>query len=294
MSFLRFAPWCLGLSLVASGVAQPVPLRPLDTPPPVGAELGGIALIEAYAPAVEQANGSSLLILPGGGYRSLARHEGEGYARWFAARGYAAYVLYYRLGRAGHRHPAMWEDASRALRFVRAEARAAGRDPTRIGVIGSSAGGHLAATLLTGFDVGDSQAEDPVERESSRPDFGILCYPVITLMGPFAHYGSRDNLLGRDATADMVEALSAETRVRADMPPCFIWHAADDKVVPVENALLFASALGRSGVAFELHIYERGGHGAGLPANNRKAPPWDEALLRWLRVGRLDGGAGTP
>jgi acetyl esterase/lipase len=223
-----------------------------------------------------------MLILPGGGYGMLSAHEGEGYARWLASLGVAAYVLQYRLGTDGYRHPAMLNDAARALRTIRAAARREGRDPARVGIIGSSAGGHLASTLLTHFDAGDASSPDPVERESSRPDLGVLCYPVITL-GEFTHAGSRQNLLGQNPPADLVRHLSNELQVTADTPPCFIWHTADDGAVPVENALLFASALRRAGVPFALHIYETGAHGLGLPAAGKGAPPWDATCADWLR-----------
>ncbi len=263
--------------------AEPEPLWPAGAPGAKGTAPADIPTLTFYAPAEGKANGATILVLPGGGYARLARHEGEGYARWFANNGFAAYVLAYRLGgAAGYRHPAMWDDASRALRQVRAIARSQGRDPAKVGVIGSSAGGHLAATLLTGFDAGRPESADPVERESSRPDFGVLCYPVISLVAPHGHMGSRNNLLGPAPVAGLAESLSAESRVTADTPPCFVWHATDDKTVPVENALLFAGALRRAGVPFELHLFERGGHGAGLPATNKNAPPWDSLLLRWL------------
>jgi acetyl esterase/lipase len=227
-----------------------------------------------------------MLVLPGGGYGGLAAHEGEGYAHWLADLGITAYVLKYRLGTDGYRHPIMLQDAARALRTVRATARREGRDPARIGIIGSSAGGHLASTLLTHFDAGTPDSPDQIERESSRPDLGILCYPVITL-GEFTHADSRQNLLGENPPAELVQHLSNELHVTADTPPCFIWHTATDGAVPVENALLFASALRRAGVPFALHIYETGAHGLGLPAGGRGAPLWDTTCADWLRGRRF-------
>ncbi len=266
----------------AASVAAPIPLWAGAAPGALGQEAKDTPTLTAFPPPAGQANGASILILPGGGYGHLAAHEGEGYARWFAAQGLTAYVLKYRLGSAGYRHPVMLHDAARGLRTVRAWARRDRLDPARVGVIGSSAGGHLASTLLTHFDAGAPESADPVERERSRPDFGILCYPVITF-GEFTHAGSKKNLLGDNPPEDLVCLLSNELQVTAQTPPCFLWHTGEDKSVPVENALLFAAALRRAGVPFDLHIYEKGRHGLGLPGAEKGAPPWDADLLYWLR-----------
>ncbi len=260
--------------------AASIPLWTGAAPGALGNEDKDIPTLTAYPAATP--GGASMLILPGGGYGKLAGHEGEGYARWFAANGVTAYVLKYRLGSAGYRHPVMLQDAARALRLVRSLARRDGLDPARVGVIGSSAGGHLASTLLTHFDAGSPDAVDPIDRESSRPDLGILCYAVISL-GEFTHAGSKKNLLGENPPAELVTLLSNELQVTPQTPPCFIWHTVADKAVPVENSLLFAAALRRAGVPFSLHIYEKGGHGMGLPSANKNAPPWDAECLLWLR-----------
>ena len=267
------------LAPVSAPAAEP--LWPSGAPDAKGAEPHDIPALTRYAPAEGTANGATILVLPGGGYEFLADHEGKGFAEWFAAHGVAAYVLNYRLGSAGYRHPAMLDDAARALRILRARARAEGRDPARIGIIGSSAGGHLASTLLTHFDAGKADDADPTERESSRPDLGILCYPVIS-MGGFTHAGSKDNLLGESPPEELVHQLSNETQVTADTPPCFLWHTVEDDLVPVENSLQFAAAFRRAGVPFELHLYEKGGHGLGLPSPGNGAPAWDTACLAWL------------
>lgn len=245
--------------------------RPQDTP-----------TLTPFYPEAGKKNGATMLIFPGGGYGNLAEHEGTGYAEFFARHGITAYVLKYRLGSNGYRHPTMLNDAARALRMVRAFAKRDGLDPARIGVIGSSAGGHLASTLVTHFDSGKPDATDPIERESSRPDLGILCYPVISF-GPFAHVGSRRNLLGDTPPPELVANLSNELQVTKDTPPCFIWHTVEDKTVPVENALLFASALRKAGVPFSLHIYEKGAHGLGFGSATRVAPPWADQLLHWFK-----------
>src|SRR5207244_7355077 len=187
-------------------------------------------------------------------------HEGKGYAEWLATNGISCFVVKYRLGGPqGYRHPRMLEDAARAVRFVRSRAEEWKIDPKRVGIIGSSAGGHLASTLLTHFDAGKPDDADIIERQSSRPDIGILCYPVIT-MGEFTHQGSKNNLLGKDPSPELVRELSNELQVTKQTPPCFIFHTFEDPAVPVENTLQFAAALRKAGVPFDLHIYEHGAH----------------------------------
>lgn len=226
----------------------------------------------------ENPNGAAIVVCPGGGYGGLAGHEGKDYALWFNSMGIHAFVLKYRLGSGGYRHPRMLEDAARAVRTVRSRSAEWNIDKTRVGIIGSSAGGHLASTLLTHFDAGNPTAEDVIDRESSRPDLGILCYPVITL-GEFTHSGSKKNLLGENPSPDLVKFLSNELQVTRDTPPTFIWHTAEDLAVPVENAMLFASALRKNGVPFDLHIYEKGRHGIGL-ANGHA---WTKDCEFWLK-----------
>jgi acetyl esterase/lipase len=271
---------------LAAAPSAAEPLWPNGAPGAHGTGPQDTPTLTRYAPAAGTANGATMLVLPGGSYAMLAEHEGKGYAEWFAARGITAYVLQYRLGSAGYRHPTMLHDAARALRLLRARARTEGLDPARIGIIGSSAGGHLASTLLTHFDAGKPEADDPIERESSRPDLGILCYPVISL-GEFTHSGSKQNLLGENPPAELVHLLSNETQVTPATPPCFLWHMVQDDAVPMENSLLFAAALRRAGVPFELHLYEKGGHGLGLPWPGGSAPAWDQACLAWLEGRRF-------
>lgn len=262
-------------------VPGPIRLWEGDAPGALGQRPQDIPTLTPYLSEPANQTGATMLVLPGGGYGNLAEHEGTGYATWFAARGIDAYVLKYRLGSNGYRHPTMLNDAARALRLVRSFARRDGRDPGRIGVIGSSAGGHLASTLATHFEAGRADAADPVERESSRPDLAILCYPVISL-AEFGHAGSRRNLLGENPTPELVRHLSNELQVTRETPPCFLWHTVEDKTVPVENSLLFAAALRRAGVPFALHVYENGPHGLGFGRPGRPAPPWAEQLLHWF------------
>ncbi len=171
----------------------------------------------------------------------------------------------------------MWKDATRAMRVVRSRAATDGFDPNKVVVIGSSAGGHLAATLLTRFDQGNPDDPDPFQWMSSRPDLGILCYPVIT-MGNSTHVGSRDNLLGHDASADLIHELSAEEHVQSTTPPCFLWHTWEGGAVPIENIMLFAQSLRRAGVPFECHIFQDGGHGLVM----KDGHVWTEPCIQWL------------
>ena len=268
-------------------ILGPIRLWEGDAPGALGQRPQDIPTLTPYPAAPDKKTGASMLVLPGGGYGNLAEHEGKGYAEWFAANGIQAYVLKYRLGSNGYRHPIMLNDAARALRIVRALAKRDGLDPARIGVIGSSAGGHLASTLITHFDSSKAEgpkldANDAYDRESSRPDLAILCYPVISL-GEFAHAGSRKNLLGENPPASLVQALSNELQVTKETPPTFLWHTVEDKAVPVENSLLFASALRRAKLPFSLHIYELGAHGLGLGRPGRDAPPWADQLLYWFK-----------
>jgi len=268
-------------------ILGPIRLYEADAPGATGQRPQDIPTLTPYLPEPAKRNGASMVILPGGGYGGLAEHEGKGYAEFFAAHGIASYVLKYRLGSAGYRHPVMLNDAARALRMVRAFAKRDGLDPARVGIIGSSAGGHLASTLITHFDPARPHgptlnAADPIDAESSRPDLAILCYPVISL-GEFAHAGSRRNLLGDNPPAELIAALSNQLQVTKDTSPTFLWHTAEDKSVPVENSLMFAAALRKAGAPVSLHLYENGAHGLGLGSPTRPAPPWADQLLYWFK-----------
>ena len=246
------------------------PLWPEGAPLARGNKEHDIPALRNFPPAASP-NGAALLVLPGGGYGHLAVHEGEGFARWFAGLGYHAFELRYRLAPHGYKHPAMWMDAARALRIVRTRFG-------RVGIIGSSAGGHLAAHLTVHNDPGNPAAKDPIERQSSRPDLAVLCYPVITMVGASAHSGSRRNLLGENPATALCEDVSPERHVTRATPPCFVWHTVEDRGVAVENSVDFAMALRRTEVPFELHLYEKGQHGIGL-ANGH---PWTIECARWV------------
>jgi len=261
------------------------PLWPEGAPGALGTSTNDIPTLTVYLPEPAKATGAAIVICPGGGYARLASHEGADYARWLNEMGITAFVLKYRLGSAGYRHPAMWQDAARAVRTVRARAGEWQVDPKRVGIMGSSAGGHLASTLVTHFDAGQTNATDVIERESSRPDLGILCYPVISF-GEFGHRSSMKNLLGDAPAPELVELLSNERQVTKDTPPCFLWHTVEDKAVPVENSLQFAAALRRAGVPFALHLFPKGGHGLGLGTRDWKPEarhPWTHDCEFWLR-----------
>jgi acetyl esterase/lipase len=274
----------LGTVLAQAQPQPPIPLWIGDVPGALGTEEKDRPALTPYLTQATNASGATVVICPGGGYGMLAGHEGHDYALWLNQQGVTTFVLKYRLGGHGYRHPIMLQDAARAVRLVRARAEEWKLDPQRIAIMGSSAGGHLASTLLTHFDAGDSNATDLVERQSSRPDLGILCYPVIT-MGAHTHQGSKNNLLGKDPNEDLLKLLSNELQVTSNTPPCFIWHTWEDKAVRVENSLQFASALTRMGVPFDLHVYERGRHGIGLAdkAPFTNAHPWSKDLVFWLK-----------
>lgn len=261
--------------------SAPLPLWPDGAPGALGQTTNDIPTLTPFLAAGPGATGAAMVILPGGGYGMLAPHEGRDYAEWLATNGVSCFVVKYRLGSQGYRHPCMLQDAARAVRLVRARAAEWQIDPKRVGIMGSSAGGHLASTLLTHFDAGQPGAADPVERQSSRPDAGILCYPVIS-MGPLTHQGSRKNLLGPAPAPELVKLLSNELQVTKETPPCFIWHTWEDKTVAVENSLEFASALRRNGVPFDLHIYQKGAHGMGLGKGSPH--PWAQDCLFWLKA----------
>jgi acetyl esterase/lipase len=287
MRLLAFTLFAL-VATAHSAPLDPVLLWPGQAPGALGDADQDKPSITPFLPAPETATGAAMVIFPGGGYGGLAPHEGAGYAEYLSAHGIACFVLKYRLGSKGYRHPVMLGDAARSVRLVRSRAADWKIDPARVGIMGSSAGGHLCTTLLTHFDTGKPDDADPVERQSSRPDLGVVCYGVITL-GEFTHEGSKKNLLGENPDPALVELLSNEKQVTANTPPCFVWSTMEDKAVPVENSLQFVTALRKNGVPFDFHVYERGPHGIGLSSGkNGVAPddvhPWAKDLLFWLKL----------
>ncbi len=237
-----------------------------------------------FWPAPEQASGAAFIVCPGGGYRNLAAHEGEPFAKWLASQGIAAFVLKYRLNTDGYKVPTILLDAARAVRLVRTHAAEWGIDPKRIGMIGSSPGGHLTATLITQFDAGKADSADPVERASSRPDLAVLCYGFILFDVPDADREER--FLGPNGTPEQKRLLSPRLNVRTDTPQCFVWQTVEDDKVIADNALAFANALREKGVPFDLHLYEKGKHGIGLGTKDgdpAKMHPWTKDCAFWLK-----------
>ena len=231
------------------------------------------------------ANGAAVIVLPGGGYGHLAMtYEGLDVGDWFNSFGVTAFVLKYRMRESGHMHPIPMLDGQRAIRTVRARAAEWNLDPSRIGVLGFSAGGHLASTIATHFDNGGKKRPDPIERVSSRPDFLILCYPVISLVAPYAHHGSIDNLLGKSPDSNLLYSLSNETQVSPNTPPTFIFQTSEDTGVPAENAVSFYLALHKAGVPAEMHIFEKGKHGVGLAKEIPGANQWPALCKDWMKT----------
>jgi acetyl esterase/lipase len=225
-------------------------------------------------------NNPAIVVCPGGGYVNRAAHEGEPIAKWLNTLGVSAFVLRYRV--APYQYPAAWLDAKRAIRTVRGRAGEFGIDAARVGILGFSAGGHLTATVSTMNDSGNPASDDPIERQSSRPDLQVLCYPVITMKDPFTHTGSRENLLGTNPDPELLARMCTEDQVNANTPPTFLWSTPDDAAVPVANSLLFATALHRHGVLFDLHVYDNGGHGLGLASDVQHVKGWTDACASWL------------
>jgi acetyl esterase/lipase len=253
-----------------------------DAPGAKGTQDSDIPTITLYPAAKDKATGAAFVVCPGGGYGGLAGHEGEPVAKWLNTLGVTSVVLKYRLGSHGYRHPVELGDVQRAIRTVRANSSEWGVDPKRIGVLGFSAGGHLASSAATHFDAGDPKAADPVDQLSCRPDLAILIYPVITMTDPFTHGGSRQNLLGDKPDSQLIDLMSNEKQVTPQTPPCFLVHTADDGAVPVENSLNFAAACRKNHVPVELHVFEHGPHGFGLGGNDPVLSTWPADAARWL------------
>ncbi len=286
------------LALVGADPApQTFPLWTGKAPHAVGDSATDKPELTAYRP--EKPNGTAVVVCPGGGYGGLAMdHEGKQVGEFFAKLGVTAFVLKYRTAnkdRPGPLGEAPLSDVQRAIRLVRAKGKDFGIDPKKIGVVGFSAGGHLASTAATHFDKGGLKNDDDVEKESCRPDFAILAYPVITLEAGVTHGGTRKNLLGDNPDAKLVELYSNEKQVTKETPPVFLFHTSADAVVVPENAVRFYLACKKAGVPVEMHIYEKGKHGVGLgrdpkwTGGEKSVETWPDRLTDWMKTRDLLG-----
>ncbi len=257
-------------------------LWPDGAPGALGKEDADVPALTIYLPAAPQATGAGIVVCPGGGYSGLAiDHEGHQVARLLTSRGIAAFILKYRLGPRYH-HPAMQQDVLQAIRYVRWNADEFGIRKDRIGVMGFSAGGHLASTAATLFDAGRPSTAAPIDAVSSRPDFAVLVYPVITMNQASTHKGSQRNLLGDSPAPELLARLSTDKHVTAQTPPTFLFHTNEDAGVPAENSVQFYLALRKAGVPGELHIFQKGAHGVGLAPAIPALRVWPELLFTWM------------
>lgn len=291
----------MGITLAGSAQNKIIPLWEND--PPNYRETGEVTIwdtsdivrirhvqkpdLALYLPSNRNATGEAVVICPGGGYTVLAYDwEGSDVARWFSSHGIAAFVLKYRLpgGKSNivpHQSPLM--DAQRAMRLVRYHSGEWNVDPGKIGIMGFSAGGHLASTISTHFDEGDPDSSDPVDRVSCRPDFSVLVYPVISFTGDYIHAGSKRALIGDHPPEELVKYYSNQLQVTRETPPTILIHSNDDKSVPAENSLVYFKALRANGITSEMHIYPYGGHGYSLAIGRGHLSTWPDRVLQWIR-----------
>ena len=283
---LAFAPLLTLGAQQAFSIAdgQVIPLWSGAAPGALGTDTTDIPVVTVFLPRTMTASTPAVIVCPGGSYIRLAsNHEGRQVANYLNSLGVAAFVLRYRLGPRYH-HPVELGDAQRAIRLLRSHAADWHLDPARIGIMGFSAGGHLAMSASTHFDVGMSNAVDAVDRVSSRPDISVLGYPVISMTEAWTHAGSRTALLGANPDPALAQSLSGERSVIQTTPPTFLFQTNEDTTVPAENATYYYLALRRAGVPAELHIFERGPHGVGLANSDAALSEWSKLLANWLRV----------
>jgi acetyl esterase/lipase len=253
----------------------PIPLWPDGAPGALGTSEKDIPTLKPYLPA--KPTGAAILLIPGGSYSGIYEGQAEPFALWLNEQGLTAFVLRYRLGSAGYRYPAQLQDAVEAMVQIRGNAEKWKIDPNRIGVMGFSAGGHLVSTLIN--RPGDGIIKGRDYKISVRPDLAILCYPVISMITK-PHATSRKMLIGDSPDEKLIRQTSSEFQVKSGLPPVFLWHTMEDKMVPVEHAQLYAAALHQHGVPHELHLYQHGDHGTGLIGTEH---PWFADLLFWLK-----------
>ena len=282
----RLSAALLFMTTLACAAQTVVPLWDGPAPQSHGTAAKDIPTLALFLPAGATQPTSAIVICPGGGYGHLATDfEGNTVAAYFQAKGVAAFVLKYRLPTDGYRHPVPMLDAQRAIRLVRSHAADWKVDPAKVGIMGFSAGGHLASTVDTHFDAGDPAATDAVDKLGCRPDFAVLVYPVITLRVPgVTHEGSKLNLLGPNPDPAVVANLSNDTQVTAKTPPTLLVHALDDGAVPIKNSRLFYAALQKAGVPSAPQEYPHGGHGFGYQRPIDKSPPgWLDKAYDWVK-----------
>jgi acetyl esterase/lipase len=284
---------CCAQAVFAAAGAAPVLTGPVELLWPAGAPgakgeaPGDKPSLAIYLPEKDKATGVGVVICPGGAYGHLALdHEGQQVAKWLNSVGVAGFILQYRHhgSGAGYGHPAPLQDAQRAIRTVRSRAKEWEVDPNRIGILGFSAGGHLASSAATHFNENFYEPRDDIDKVSCRPDFAVLIYPVITMLPPYTHRGSVQNLLGANPDKDLLEKLSNETQVTPQTPPTFLVSTWEDTAVPPENSIQFFLALRKAKVPAELHIFEKGGHGLGLGRPGLAMSNWPQLCIEWFRA----------
>jgi acetyl esterase/lipase len=256
------------------------PLWQQETPYAKGSGENDIPTLTPFLP--KKKTKMAIVVCPGGGYWMLAGHEGHDYAEYLSMQGVTAFVLRYRLSQSGYRHPAMLADAQRAIRTLRSLGY------QTVGIMGSSAGGHLTGTACVHYNFPAYELKDDIDKMNCKPDFGVFCYAVTTFNPPFGHTGSGDSLLGKDASKVQMDLMNLPAQVTKDTPPCFLWHTSEDTGVPPENSEAFANALRKNKVPYELHIFQKGAHGIGLQdkAPYKNAHPWAKDLLYWLKINK--------
>jgi acetyl esterase/lipase len=275
---------CLFFAIRPVAGQEILPLWPNGVPDTAGDEEADVPSLTVYLPEEGKATGAGIVICPGGGYGHLAMdHEGHQVARWLNGYGIAAFILTYRHA-PGYRHPTPLRDAQRAIRTVRANSEAWGVEEGRLGILGFSAGGHLAASTGMQFSWQDPLADDDIGRFSARPDFMVLVYPVISMTEDYMHRGSRNNLLGEDAGEELATMMSHEKQVTPETPPAFLVHTTTDRAVPPENSIYLYLAMREAGVDAEMHIYEKGPHGFGLAPYDPVLSTWPARCIDWLRM----------
>src|SRR5258708_7891134 len=294
MNAQRLLATLVFVAAASGAAAQPLPPLPIQdgqviplwagpAPGALGSADTDIPTITVYLPRTVRANTPAMVVCPGGGYGALAsNHEGRQVANYLNSLGMAAFVLRYRLGPRYH-HPIELGDAQRAIRLVRSHAADWRLDPARIGIMGFSAGGHLAMTASTWFDNGAAGAADTVDRAGSRPDFAVLGYPVISMTEGWTHKGSRTNLLGEKFDPELAKSLSGERAVTTETPPTFLFQTNEDTAVPAEHSVYYYLALRKAGIPAEMHVFERGPHGVGLGNDDAALSEWSKLLANWLR-----------